>query len=98
MNKSRARFNLVVDADRMVIEIVDMLGIKSVTNEIEAVIEDIAAIGIAVDDYAIVYRDTMCVWDGVRTKDGRFDDFFLRHTAGGDREGAILAVQQARRH
>lgn len=95
MNKSRARFNLVVDANRMVIEIVDVLGVKSVTNDAEAVIEGIASLGIAVDDYTIVYRDTMCVWCGLKTKGGKFTNFIVLTAT--DPDTAVISVQRAKR-
>ena len=72
-----AQYNLVVDANKMVIEIVDVFGTKSVTNDAERVIEEIVRTGIAVDDYVIIYRDTEGFWDGMKTEDSRFMDFVL---------------------
>jgi hypothetical protein len=43
----------------------DLGGMKSVTNDIEAVIDDILK-GIAIEGKKIMYRDSMGVWDEIR--------------------------------
>ena len=55
-----------------VISITDLGGMKSVTNDIENVLTDIiiAEIGIDLDDYKIMYRDSQKIWDGIRFENG----------------------------
>jgi hypothetical protein len=61
----RADYTFTIEGN--VIAIVDLdLGSKSVTNDIENVIEDIRAELGDLAGYAIIYRDSTGRWDGVR--------------------------------
>lgn len=71
--------------DNGVVAIIDMdaPGSRSVTNDIEDVIDDVHAGLIAdgvpggVEDVRVIYRDSSGVWDGVMTRAGRFFSFVL---------------------
>jgi hypothetical protein len=54
--------------------LIDHNGPRSLTNDMERVIEDLALSGTNVDR-PIVYRDSEGIWDGVVTEDCRFDRF-----------------------
>lgn len=72
-----AYFDYTVDSVTRVIMIYDRDGPRSVTNDAEAVIASLAAVGIRPDDYTIIYLDSEGVWDGVMTEGGRFAGFKL---------------------
>ena len=59
-----AYFDYTVDSVTRVIMIYDRDGPRSVTNDAEAVIASLAAVGIRPDDYTIIYLDSEGVWDG----------------------------------
>lgn len=61
--------------DGEVVVIVDLDRGRSVTNDADRVIEDLIAAGLRIDDYAVIYLDTMKRWDGLATHDGRFAGF-----------------------
>lgn len=44
----------------------DKCGLKSVTNDIENIFDDILEKGISPSDYPIMYKDSMGIWDGIR--------------------------------
>jgi hypothetical protein len=48
---------------------------RSVTNDADNVVRDLAAKGIPVDQCAILYRDAEAVWDRIHTMNGRFIGF-----------------------
>jgi hypothetical protein len=73
MGVIRARYTFERAGD--VVFIVDRDDGKSVTNDAEAVIRDLRERGIDVDRVAIVYRDTMGIWDQIQTKRGAFSGF-----------------------
>jgi len=56
--------------------LVDEGGVRSLTNSIEDVIEELKGRGIVVDR-TMVYRDSEGVWDGVAVVEGEFGDFVL---------------------
>lgn len=65
----RADYTYTIEGN--VIAIVDLdLGSKSVTNDIENVLEDIRAELGDLAGFAVIYRDSMGRWDGVRLKNG----------------------------
>ena len=49
---------------------------KSVTNDAENVVSDLAKAGFNVADYRIIYRDTRGIWDEIVVRDGRFSPHF----------------------
>lgn len=57
---------------------------KTVTNDIEAVLYEIAQHldkSTVMEDFDIIYRDTDGIIDGVRTEDGEFKEFYaIRET------------------
>lgn len=57
-----------------VICIVDLDGDKSVTNDIENVIDDLARAGIRLDG-PVIYKDSDGIWDEVLVSDNKFKDF-----------------------
>lgn len=72
----RASFTWKCDGG--VLQIIDQNhGGPSVTNNIEAVLAQIAAHGIDLDKNMIVYRDSEGRWDGVATREGKFAHFLL---------------------
>lgn len=59
-----------------IISIIDLdKGGRSVTNDMENVIQDLKAILGDLSGYAIIYKDSMGIWDGVRI-DGRCIEFY----------------------
>jgi hypothetical protein len=68
---SRARYS--VQKSRNLIVLIDANdGAMSITNDAEAVVQDLVERGYRVDNFVIVYRDTMGRWDQIVTADGRF--------------------------
>lgn len=64
-----------------VIAIVDLdQGSKSVTNDMEHVLDDIQAELGDLSGYAVIYRDSMGRWDGVRLERGVVEFYSLNET------------------
>jgi hypothetical protein len=57
-----------------VITIIDLDQGKSVTNDADNVIADLAA-SFDLSQYRVIYRDTRGIWDEMLVKDGAFADF-----------------------
>lgn len=74
-----------------VICITDLGGMKSVTNDIEAIIGDLARAGLSLNA-PIVYRDSDGNWDGVLVENGAFKGF--RILADQFRQEAMAAIKQ----
>lgn len=89
---SRASFSYSVDGN--VVCIIDHDDGMSVTNDVENVIDDIAALGIDVNSNHIIYRDTDGYWDGIEVKNGGFVCFFPIHVR--DLKDAWIYVQSRR--
>jgi len=53
----------------------DFPGTKSVTNDIEAVVAELASRELLKPDEAFLYCDSDRIWDGVETKAGKFARF-----------------------
>jgi hypothetical protein len=70
------RSSYTVSSYANTITILDRVGMKSVTNDIENVLRDIHATYGNLDNYKIMYRDSAGVFDGIRTKNSHFDCFF----------------------
>lgn len=67
MNRKPIRADYSYTIEDNVIAVIDLdLGSKSVTNDIEKVLEDIRAELGTLAGYAVIYRDSMGRWDGVR--------------------------------
>lgn len=64
---------------------------RSVTNDADAVIEQLAE-KFDLSRYRVIYRDTRGIWDELRVRDGRFDGF--RSINDRDLEAALLKVVQ----
>lgn len=79
----RARYTAEM-VGRTIIAIVDLGTGKSVTNDAERVVRDLAERGFPVRVARIVYRDSDGIWDGIRTKDGEFAGFVPLGDAGRD--------------
>lgn len=95
-NTMRSAYQAAITDDR--IEIVDLdAGGKSVTNDMHNVIADLVAKGVKVDDYLIVYRDSMGRWDGVFTCQERFQSFVPGGAAStpDSAANAVLSHKQA---
>lgn len=74
--KTRFRADYSYSVEGSVIAIVDLdQGSKSVTNDMENVLEDIRAELGDLSGYAVIYRDSMGRWDGVRLV-GRLVEFY----------------------
>lgn len=81
----RSRYTWTDDGVTVRIVDQDMGGFtRSVTNDAECVIRDLAAFGIAVDRRQIIYRDSNGLWFGMRTRAGEFAGFLPL----GDQAGA----------
>ncbi len=74
-----------------VICITDLDGVKSVTNDIEDIIGDLARAGLSLDA-PIIYCDSNGIWDGVKVENGEFKGF--RILAGQFRHEAVAAIKQ----
>lgn len=76
----------------------DIDGPRSLTNDVEAVLDDLRRGGIALDG-PIIYRDSEGRWDEIRHAEGRFTRFApLKHlpaAQNNNREAAIRAIQLA---
>lgn len=70
----RAEYTWRLEGDVLVLIDKNQGGL-SVTNDAEAVIQDLVRLGYNVDALRIIYRDTEWRWDGLLTKDGKFAGF-----------------------
>jgi hypothetical protein len=65
MRQSKSNYTWKIDQDFLLIEDLDT-GNKSVTNDIENVINDIYhEIGEKIKNYKVIYKDSHGIWDGV---------------------------------
>jgi hypothetical protein len=72
----RAWFSWLLDGE--FIAIIDEHGPRSVTNDVEGVLELVAIVANAdLDAHRIVYRDSDGFWDGIITHGNRFHAFML---------------------
>jgi len=77
---SKSKYTYQVDGNVLFIE--DLDSGMTVTNNIENVLEEISEdLGTSMQNYDVIYRDTDGLIDGVTTKDGKFEDFYLIRTA-----------------
>ncbi len=75
----RADYTYTVEGS--VIAIIDLdQGSKSVTNDIENVLDDIRAKIGDLAGYSVIYRDSMGRWDGVRLERGVVEFYSLNET------------------
>jgi hypothetical protein len=75
----RADYTYTVEGG--VIAIIDLdQGSKSLTNDIENVLDDIQAELGDLSGYAVIYRDSMGWWDGVRLERGLVEFYSLNET------------------
>lgn len=78
---NRSNFNFLHGTNTIAIEdLQPTLGGMTVTNDVENVIHYIAIsmfgeVSNKMDSYAIVYRDSEGIWDGIKTVNGEFDSF-----------------------
>lgn len=94
----RARYTMQRWHDAVLIEdLCDSVGVpvRSVTNDAERVVRDLAERGIDVDRTVIVYRDTMGVWDQLLTRRGEFLGFYALGCNDG-RTAAANALRSGR--
>ena len=89
-NEEQFRADYTYTVEGNVIAIVDLdLGSKSVTNDIENVLDDIRADIGDLAGYAVIYRDSMGCWDGVRLV-GSTVEFYPLNETDGERAAARL--------
>lgn len=76
----KSNFTYTIDGRVLFIEDSNMGGM-SVTNDVENVIEEmntlLSAMGTSVKDFDVIYRDSDGMIDGIKTKDGKFHDFYF---------------------
>jgi hypothetical protein len=71
INRPLSDFTYQLADGLLLIEDLDM-GNRSVTNDLENVLLTIATLeGVNLEDYAVAYRDSQGIYDGVRLQDGR---------------------------
>lgn len=88
--KGRFRADYSYTVKGSVITIIDLdQGSKSVTNDIENVLDDIRAELGDLAGYAVIYRDSMGRWDGVRLV-GSSVEFYALNETDEDRAAARL--------
>jgi hypothetical protein len=95
---NRSAYDLTVDGEQHIAFVVDTghETCRSVTNDAENVVADLVRLGIDVDRYRIIYRDSGGTWDGIDTEDGRFAGFYaLRAT--NRTEAAFMALTRRTR-
>ena len=74
---NRSKYEWRIDGGYIFITDLNQGG-KSVTNDIENVLDDITKeMNTTMDNYIIFYQDTDYNVDGVKTKNGKFDSFIL---------------------
>ncbi|ADB43007.1 hypothetical protein [Spirosoma linguale] len=89
-NKEPFRADYTYTIEGSVISIIDLdLGSKSVTNDINNVLDDIRAEIGDLAGYAVIYRDSMGRWDGVRLV-GSSTEFYALNETDGERAAARL--------
>ncbi len=66
----RSRYSLLVDGDAHIVFVIDQCrpDCLSVANDAENVVGDLVRLGIDVDRYRIIYRDSTGTWDGMDTR------------------------------
>jgi len=70
-NKCRSAYSRAVHGN--VIAIIDHDGARSVTNDAENVVNDLARDGFDLSQYQVIYRDTRGIWDQILVdRIGRF--------------------------
>lgn len=79
MTRSNYTYGIADGTDEKILWIVDSnLGNMSVTNDMENVLAEIEKkTQLPLEDYKIIYRDSMNTWDGVEYKFGNVDFVFL---------------------
>lgn len=81
--KGQFRADYTYTVEGSVIAIVDLdQGSKSVTNDMENVLNDIRGEIGDLAGYAVIYRDSMGRWDGIRLKGGSVEFYALNETDG----------------
>jgi len=89
-HKGRIRADYTYTVEGSIIAIIDLdQGSKSVTNDIENVLDDIRAEIGDLAGYAVIYRDSMGRWDGVRLI-GSSVKFYALNGTDGERAAARL--------
>ena len=89
-HKERIRADYTYTVEGSIIAIIDLdQGSKSVTNDIENVLDDIRAEIGDLAGYAVIYRDSMGRWDGVRLI-GSSIEFYALNETDGERAAARL--------
>lgn len=79
--KTPFRADYTYNVTGSVIAIIDLdQGSKSVTNDMENVLDDIRAEVGDLSGYAVIYRDSMGRWDGVRLERGVVQFYSLNET------------------
>ena len=89
-HKGQIRADYTYTVKGSVIAIIDLdQGNKSVTNDIENVLDDIRGEIGDLAGYAVIYRDSMGRWDGVRLI-GSSIEFYALNETDGERAAARL--------
>ncbi|HYD61941.1 MAG TPA: DUF6011 domain-containing protein [Noviherbaspirillum sp.] len=70
---NRASYDFTIEQG--IVCVVDLDNGRSVTNDAENVIADLAAKGIDLDTHLVIYRDTLGVWDQLQVSNLRFAGF-----------------------
>ena len=68
--------------------------VKSVTNDIDNVLEDLRGIYGSLDSYKIMYRDSQGIYDGISHSGNRFSGFFSLNER--NEEAAYLRLMNPR--
>ena len=77
-----------------VIAIIDLCRGKSVTNDAEHVLADLAKAGFDLTRYRVIYRDTRGIWDELILRDGAFAGFLAINER--DLETALAKLRRRR--
>jgi hypothetical protein len=79
MTRANYTYGIADGTDEKILWIVDSnLGNMSVTNDMENVLDEIEKkTQLPLNDYKIIYRDSMNNWDGVDYKNGNVNFIFL---------------------
>ena len=90
-HKGRFRADYTYTVEGSVIAIIDLdQGSKSVTNDIGNVLDDIRAEIGDLAGYAVIYRDSMGRWDGVRLIGSSVEFYALNETDGEQAAARLL--------
>ena len=90
-HKGRFRADYTYTVEGSVIAIIDLdQGSKSVTNDIENVLDDNRAEIGDLAGYAVIYRDSMGRWDGVRLIGSSVEFYALNETDGEQAAARLL--------